>query len=118
MKRVEITGMLAVALLAPLPMLAVAADLTTLEHNPFTRPKVLEVKPVSVRRDPPVPLEAIELELTATMVSETNPMVIVDGELLAPGDTIRGLTLIRVMEGKAVFARAGKTQTYTVEGEL
>lgn len=96
---------------------AVIADtrMMMLRNNPFTRPQILKVVP-----PPPPPkivkkAETVDLELSATMVSETTPMVIVDGELLAIGDSIKGLKLIEVMEGKAVFAAAGKQLTFTID---
>lgn len=94
----------------------------TLQNNPFTRPQVLEPKPPPPPAPPPVvviPPEEVELALTATMVSDTAPMVVVDGELLALGEKIQGLKLISVMEGRAVFARGGKKYSFEIEtGEL
>jgi len=93
------------------------SPLLTLTNNPFTRPQMLKVKPEPVTRAQIVPKnEPVDLDLTATMVSETTPMIIVDGELLALGESIRGLQLVKVMEGKAVFVRAGKTLIFTLEG--
>jgi hypothetical protein len=96
---------------------AVAADtqLLTLSKNPFTRPPVLNLTP------PPAPpkivkkAEPVQLELSATMMSNTSPMVIADGELLAVGDSIKGLKLVEVMEGKAVFVAAGKRVTFSID---
>ena len=48
------------------------------------------------------------MELTATMVSETTSMVIVNGELLGIGEKIGKMKLITVMEGRAVFIQDGK----------
>ena len=88
----------------------------SLLNNPFTRPEVLKPKPPP----PPAPRvilppEQVELELTATMVSEVAPMVVVNGELLAVGEKIEGLKLIAVMEHKAVFARDGRKFTFEIE---
>jgi len=49
------------------------------------------------------------------MVSETAPMAIVDGELLAIGEEIAGLKLIAVKEGEAIFTRAGKKFSFTID---
>ena len=89
----------------------------TLRHNPFTRPEVLKPKPPPPPAPAPqvvVPPEEIELELTATMVSETAPMVVVDGELLAIGEKIQGLKLISVMEGRAIFAKGRKKFAFEI----
>ncbi len=88
----------------------------SLLNNPFTRPEILKPKPPP----PPAPRvilppEQVELELTATMVSETAPMVVVNGELLALGEKIEGLKLIKVMEHKAVFTRGGRKFTVEIE---
>ena len=97
--------------------LAAEADMLTLRNNPFSRPEVLKPKPPP----PPAPVvkqvlppEEVVLDLTATMVSETAPMVVVDGELLGIGDRIEGMKLIAVMEGKAVFARNGKKYAFEI----
>jgi len=96
---------------------AVESDVLTLRNNPFSRPNVLKPKPPP----PPAPVvepvrapEQVELKLTATMVSETAPMVVVDGELLGIGDRIEGLKLIAVMEGKAVFAGGGRKFSFEI----
>ena len=93
------------------------AELLTLHNNPFSRPE-------TVNRPPPaprvaavvvVPPEEVVLKLSATMVSDNAPMVVVDGELLAIGDKIEGMKLIAVMEGKAIFTHAGKKFSFTID---
>jgi hypothetical protein len=96
--------------------LAAEFELLTLYKNPFSRPAIVKTPP-----PPPVAVEIVlspeevKLDLTATMVSAMNPMVIVDGELLAIGEKIEGLKLIAVMEGSAVFARGGKKYSFDVD---
>jgi hypothetical protein len=95
---------------------AAETSLLTLQKNPFTRPQVLKPKPPP----PPAPVvvippEEVELNLTATMVSDTAPMAVVGDKLLAIGDRIEGLKLIAVMEGKAVFARGGKKYSFEID---
>jgi len=107
--------------LSSLPWFSLEAAETrmlTLQKNPFTRPAILKPKP------PPAPVarvvvppEEIELKLSATMVSETTPMAVVDGELLAIGDRIEGMKLIAVMEGKVVFTRGGKKFSFEIEDD-
>jgi hypothetical protein len=107
-------------LLGCLPWLAAdAADtgFQQLQNNPFTRPEVLKPKPPPPPAPRPVvvvPPEEVELDLTATMVSDTRPMVMVDGELLGIGEKIQGLKLIAVMEGKAVFARGARKYSFEI----
>ena len=99
--------------------LAAEVELLTLRKNPFSQPEVVNKPPPP----PPVvaevvlPAEEVKLDLSATMVSATNPMVIVDGELLAIGDRIEGLKLIAVMEGSAVFTRGGKKYAFAVDDQ-
>jgi len=100
--------------------LAADPDLLSLRNNPFSRPAILNAPPPPPPVAPKVilPPEEVVLDLTATMVSKTTPMVMVDGELLAIGDEIEGLKLIEVMEGKAVFARAGKKYSFMITDDL
>ncbi len=110
--------LLAMCWLRAVPGYGAEAELLTLSNNPFSRPEIFHAPP-----PPPVtpkvvlPPEEVVLELTATMVSETAPMVVVDGELLAIGDKIEGMKLIAVMEGKAIFTRAGKKFSFTIDDE-
>jgi hypothetical protein len=99
--------------------LAADIELLTLRKNPFSQPEIVKAPP-----PPPaavveivVPPEEVKLDLTATMVSATNPMVIVDGELLSIGDRIEGLKLIAVMEGSAIFSRGGEKYTFAVDDQ-
>ena len=114
---VTITG--AILYLCSVSSLAAEAELLTLRKNPFSQPEVVNKPPPP----PPVvaevvlPAEEVKLDLSATMVSATNPMVIVDGELLAIGDRIEGLKLIAVMEGSAVFTRGGKKYSFAVDDQ-
>jgi hypothetical protein len=112
-------GLLLIAMSCLLPVSGFGADaeLMTLHNNPFSQPAVVNTPPPPPPVAPVVvlPPEEIELELSATMVSETSPMVVVDGELLAIGDKIEGMKLIAVMEGKAIFSRAGKKFSFTID---
>ena len=114
---VTITG--AILYLCSVSSLAVEVELLTLRKNPFSQPEVVNKPPPP----PPVaakvvlPVEEVKLDLSATMVSATNPMVVVDGELLAIGDQIEGLKLIAVMEGSAVFTRGGKKYSFAVNDQ-
>jgi hypothetical protein len=98
--------------------LVAAPDLLSLRNNPFSRPEIVNAPPPPLAPRVVLPPEEVVLDLTATMVSKNAPMVIVDGELLAIGDEIEGLKLIEVMEGKAVFARAGKKYSFMIADDL
>ena len=114
---VTISG--AIFYLCSVSSLAAEVELLTLHKNPFSQPEVVNKPPPP----PPVvaavvlPAEEVKLDLSATMVSATNPMVVVDGELLAIGDQIEGLKLIAVMEGSAVFTRGGKKYSFAVDDQ-
>ena len=114
---VTITG--AILYLCSVSSLAAEAELLTLRKNPFSQPEVVNKPPPPppVVAEVVVPVEEVKLDLSATMVSATNPMVIVDGELLAIGDRIEGLKLIAVMEGSAVFTRGGKKYSFAVDDQ-
>ena len=102
--------------LSAFPSLGAESGLLSLSNNPFSRPEIFNAPPPPpVRQTVVLPPEQVELDLTATMVSDSAPMVVVDGELLAIGDRIEGLKLIAVMEGKAVFARGGKKFSFAID---
>ena len=111
-------GLLVVnAVLLAMPAMA-EIELLKLQNNPFARPPIPEKKappskPVVVEQPEPA-----DFELTATMVTESGSMVIVEGELIAVGETYRGMKLIEVKEGSAVFSTAGRKQTYQIETEV
>ena len=108
--------LLAFWVLTTAPAFGVDAEILGLNNNPFSRPEIFYAPP------PPPPTadplgrdERVELNLTATMVSDTNPMVVVDGELIGIGERIQGLKLISVMEGKAVFKGKGRKFTFEID---
>jgi len=101
--------------------LAAEDELLSLRNNPFSRPAVVKTPPppppppVAIKAVPPP--EEVILDLSATMVSATKPMVVVDGELLGIGDKIEGFELIAVLEGSAVFARGGREFSFAIDDE-
>ena len=104
--------------LGAFPALGAESELLSLSNNPFSRPEIFKAPPPPpVRQTVVLPPEQVELNLTATMVSEIAPMVVADGELLAIGDKIEGLKLIAVKEGEAIFTRAGKRFSFTIVDE-
>lgn len=102
----------------PLPAAAAEAPLLTLNNNPFSRPQMLEDRPPAAQPKAQSKAQPVDIELSATMLSATSPMVIADGELLGIGDSIKGLRLVEVMEGKAVFRGANGNLTFSVYEEL
>ena len=92
-------------------------EILTLRNNPFSRPEIVKAPPPAPAPvfDPLARGDQIELKLTATMVSDTTPMAVVDGELIGIGDRIQGLKLIAVMEGKVVFRGKGRKFTFEID---
>ena len=92
-------------------------NILTLNNDPFTRPDILKKKSQRPRANSPASLlpEQIELKLTATMVSENAPMVIVNGEMLAIGEKIGKMKLIAVLEGEAIFSQGGKKYSFMID---
>jgi len=108
--------LLPLCLVGVVPALNAESALLSLSKNPFSRPEIFNAPPPPPERTTAVvPPEEVELRLTATMVSETAPMAIVDGVLLAIGEEIEGLKLIAVREGEAIFTRAGKKFSFTID---
>ena len=115
-------GLIAIAGFMFASSLVAQPELMSLRNNPFDRPEILEehtAAPTTSPVDSAAALapEEIVLDLTATLVSENAPMVVVDGERLALGEKIEGFKLVAVMEGKAVFTRAGKKYSFTIVDE-
>ena len=86
-----------------------------LRHNPFAKPALLALPSTKevTKTTPPIK-PAVELELTATLVSDVMPLIIVGGELLGIGEAIEGYRLIAVQEGVAVFDREGQRHTVSL----
>jgi len=84
---------------------AVAESAVSLRFNPFDKPEVEAIKPVT---DSLVSEPAKLPELTATLVSDKSPMVIFDGELLKLGQEREGYVLKAVGESAAVFEHKGE----------
>ena len=115
-------GLIAIAGLMFATSLVAQPELMSLRNNPFDRPEILQEHPPAPTTSPvdsaaAIPPEEVVLDLTATLVSENAPMVVVDGERLALGEKIEGFKLVAVMEGKAVFTRAGKKYSFTIVDE-
>ena len=104
--------------LASLPLLA-QSDLIELKKDPFRQPDILKYKPPA-----PVARQRLErigdtdtpqLKLTATLISVSEPMVIVNDQLLHIGDEIEGMRLILIDEGRAIFRHRGKNHELTLD---
>jgi hypothetical protein len=107
--------LLALWALPAAPVFGAESVILGLSNNPFSRPELFNAPPPPpVSQKAELPPEQVELNLTATMVSEISPMVVVDGELLTIGDKIAGLKLIAVKEGEAIFTRAGKEYSFEI----
>ena len=122
MRAERLTAAILALALAALPAMSAAAEqrrAEVLRNNPFSRPEILRPKPPP----PPapaassvIPPEQVELDLTATLVSANAPLVVVDGEMIGIGERVKGLELIEVMEGRAVFARGARKFSFEVGG--
>lgn len=115
-------GLIAVACVMFASGVVAQPELMSLRNNPFDRPEILNAPPPApstptVTSAAAIPPEEVVLVLTATMVSDNAPMVVVDGERLAVGEKIEGFKLVAVMEGKAVFTRAGKKYSFMIVDE-
>ena len=95
---------------------AVGDEYATLKSNPFSRPPsvVLPSSTGIATSDGPVP----EINLQATMVGTGRGLANVGGRILKPGQTIEGLTLIKVYEDRAVFLYRGNRLTVYVKPHL
>ena len=95
---------------------AIGAEYATPTANPFSRPPSVvmpETNGIAVT-DGPIP----EINLQATMVGAGRGLANVGGRILRPGQTIEGITLVRVYEDRAVFLYRGDRLTVYVKPHL
>lgn len=97
------------------PFYADAADV--LQRNPFERLKVPSVSQPAVGAPSTSKAEEVVLELRATLVSGSERLANVNGQILGLGETVLGYRLLRVEEGEAVLAKNGKEVLITMQRE-
>ena len=95
------------------------SDLYTPEKNPFGQPDILKYRPPPPQQNRnSVSVDEFnvpQLKLTATLISVSEPMVIVNGQLLHEGEEIEGMKLEIIDEGRAVFQFRGKLHVFTID---
>ncbi len=110
--------LLSLILVWPITCLA-EGQVLQLEKDPFKQPDILKYKsPAPDQSDSSsADTEVVipELELTATLISVKEPMVIVNQQLLKVGESIEGMKLIIIDEGRAVFSLNGRHHEFTIE---
>ena len=100
-----------------MPLLA-QSDLIELNKDPFRQPDMLKYRPPAPAARQNLERDAggiPQLKLTATLISVSEPMVIVNDTLLQVGDEIEGMRLILIDEGRAIFRYAGKNHEFTLD---
>ena len=115
--RLLIAVALILSSLATSPLLA-QGNLIELEKDPFRQPDMLKYQPpaqATRQRLGEQSDETPELKLTATLISVSAPMVIVNEQLLYIGDEIDGMKLILIDEGRAIFRYQGKNHEFTLD---
>ncbi len=104
--------------LVSLPLQA-QSDLIELKKDPFRQPDILKYKPPAPvarqRLDENDDDELPQLKLTATLISVSEPMVIVNDQLLHIGDEIEGMRLSLIDEGRAIFRYQGGNHEITLD---
>lgn len=89
--------------------------------NPFGQPEELKKKKPSTKRHQgrivAAPVEVPQLKLTATLISVSEPLVIVNDQMLRIGEEIEGMRLSLIDEGRAVFHFKGKTYEFSIDDE-
>lgn len=97
---------------------AMADEPPGIEHNPFTRPEIVEPAQASMEAAAEPGSAAAPLALRITMVSSQQRLAKVGDQILAPGDEVQGYRLLRVYENHAVFERQGNELTIYVKPHL
>ncbi len=110
------------ALFMLLPLICQAeGHLVELEKDPFKQPDILKYKPPASspnqQRLEPEEVIVPQLKLSATLISVTEPMVIVNDTLVHIGETIEDMKLIIIDEGRAVFRFKGKNYEFTLDND-
>ncbi len=90
------------------------AEPPELENNPFSRPRLL---PVATGTAPLERLESPPPRLLATMVSSSQRLANVEGQVIEVGDAVRGHVLREVFSDRATFEHAGNEVVVRVKPE-
>lgn len=102
-----------------LPMISNAeGHRVELDKDPFKQPDILKYKPPIASPAEEISAEDIEvpeLELTATLISVVEPLVIVNQKMLRVGEEIEGMKLIVIDEGRAIFSYQGQYHEFTID---
>lgn len=93
------------------------------DKNPFGQPDILKYRApvVAPRNKNAITVDKNnipELKLTATLISVSEPMVIVNDKWLQVGEEIEGMRLEIIDEGRAVFNYRGKLHVFTIDNGL
>lgn len=87
----------------------------TLRNNPFSQPEKQAVVAIQESHEQQQEEAALPTKkLRAVIVSDLNPMVNLDGQIITIGEEIDGYKLLSVNEGEAVFQWQGKQHTLTL----
>lgn len=117
MKSSQIKSVIVAFVLLAAFTITLASEPPKLEHNPFARPSTDDIQ-VTRNANSNNSQSIEELQLNATMVSESSRLVNVNGRVIRVGDDIFGYTLRRVYENRAVFIKNGKQTTIYVKPKL
>ena len=95
---------------------AAASGSEPISKNPFTRPGYTADRPLP--NDVQIPIaDLAPLKLKATLIAGSRTLANISGEILAPGDEIRGHRLLRVSEGEALLKKDGVLVTLLVHDD-
>ncbi len=109
-------------LLTATPFAVQADELRQLTKNPFLQPDILSYRPPVQ----PIQADSIEVqevweppafELKAVIISQSEPMVLIDDSFLRIGEEYEDMRLISITEGTAIFRYKRKNYTYTLQDE-
>jgi hypothetical protein len=122
MKKTDvISALILAALLAGVWPSGSSAGLVGLSRNPFSRPPPKSLNDAGNRSGNKAakPSRGVPaLRVTATLVSDDNPMAMVNGKLIGIGERIRGARLVKVEEGAAWFEYRGRRLKYRIRPRL
>lgn len=112
-----------VSALAFAPTLLVASvgwasePIPSLRFNPFKPPAHSLPTPQAKERRVADRATSWSPKLRATLLSENQSLVNIDGELLALGDEVQGYALVKIEERRAVLERHGQRTVLTLDDE-
>lgn len=101
-----------------MPTLQAQQNLLAPSYNPFSKPDLMKARPLPQQRPPgrePQQPVVPEFTLNATLISVNTPQALINGQLIQQGETVNGVKLLMVDEGRVEIRYKGKNYSISIE---